>query len=282
MMPLYIRDCIDKTTKADIEELEILELPKVFSSSKEFYSKMPEIINKYKSLITKYKDEEPLKKIINDTFLQELDTLHKGLLETLNYMSHHNENEAVKHFDEFMEGINFISKTDSIKEILGVEDDDSVWFRLRKGIYTHKKQIFHPPYKNHEVNKIMSRFGRFEFPCLFLSKTERGCHYENPVDGDYTIGKFQLNEGAEFNLLDLTCLNFYNKEYNINPDVKNEGEGDKKRQQTLHLIWPLIASCYVIIKAEEDRKDQYLISNYLSDYLGKKSHTIQGIRYYTC
>ena len=153
----------------------------------------------------------------------------------------------------------------------------NVYYRARKGMFDKAKELFHvPSTKNYLCQSF--RFSESGYPALYLSASKEGCKVEIP--GKATIAKFLLrNVEKTFHFLDLTFLNLQNNELNVT-----------KNQKELHLMWPIIACCYILTHWDSNNqrqdnairfyKEEYIFPQLLSRFL-RETALVDGIKYFT-
>lgn len=273
----------DLVREGGADDIKVLEFPIQIDGNSSLSSVLTKRLSDYSSLIQRYMTDFP-----NDQI-----TIISDFCEKLN--------EVVILVDKWKFDAayaNFCATMDSVYPIF--DNSSSLWmylpddyvlplYRARSGEHKDegKEALFHVSYLSRK-KCTSQRFSESEYPALYLSADKDTCNLEVLSESMKisTMAEYRVKRcvNPSLKLFDLTILNLPLDGVNKDTDYEFKGKSNERGGLAVHLLWPLLACCYVTVKntnkCEKSDLKEYVIPQYLSRYLREKID-VSGIRYFT-
>lgn len=266
---------------ANNNDICVLDFPLQMERDSPLFRLLEERLQNYSKLISNY-----MGSIFKESEITTILEFCHGLIEVAHHIDECSFDAGYAKFCEVMDRIYGIFENSCL--LVSIQKDNvQALYRARssKTKIERVEDMFHvPSHKN--FNCKSNRFSEIGYPALYLSSSEEGCNLEiRKGDGeDVYIGKYYVNDDQKLKFFDLTILDLPIKGENSVNYYNLNGSLNGNYDLATHLLWPLLACCYIVItdsnEANISYKKEYVIPQYLSRYLRRKDD-IDGIRYFT-
>jgi len=180
------------------------------------------------------------------TFLADMDSLNKMILECLNLYAQAKIADSIIKFHDILR-----TKTSFLTLVVDpAKKEDKNWYRMRlqedeKRVFS-ANEMFHIPFNlRHKVS--LARYSVSGYPCLYISRSVWATWEEmhEPKLSDFTVSRLELQ--SSINVLDLRV------------PVWHDNYDEKELLKQLYTI-PLVLACSVKVKYPKDNfKPEYII-----------------------
>lgn len=255
---------------------QVLELPIHVDSVENLSQVVVERLRNYLDIVQEYLSD------YGDDFMEQLKLLSESLIKIFQDIDGCMFDKAYNRFKAPVRPLEFLVSRHDDNPFVDSLSVGTILYRARTDKVDDIKGMYHIP-SLRNFNCSSQRFSEEGYPALYLCRTREGCEAE--ISELQTLAEYTVLEDAKLSFLDLTILKLNAEEITtprwITVGTPDGSESVLERKRNIHLLWPIIACCYITYKDNNRKyKKEYTFPQFLSRYLREESK-VDGIRYFT-